>query len=199
MRALRTLIVPAVLLLAVSCAKPPQAEIDAAHAALEAASKSADVVTYAPDSLRDAQEKGTELDGELSAQAHRSAISRSYDKAKTLAVSCAEAARKAVTDAATAKAQVALDASTLVEELAAAIPTVESKVWAARRVPRIRQEAIGPLAQVPEIARRTLEEANHDIGAGSFATAKAKLLAVKDRLASCEEVIAEQTRIARSR
>ena len=199
MRALRSLIVPAVLLLAVSCAKPPQAEIDAAHAALETASMSADVVTYAPDSLRDAQEKGAELDAELAAQARRSAISRTYDRTKTLAASCGETARKAVADAATAKAQVALDASALVEELTTAIPTVETKVWAARRVPRIRQEVIGPLAQVPDAARRTLEEANRDIGAGSFAAARAKLLAVKDRLASCEETIAEQTRIARIR
>jgi hypothetical protein len=197
MNAVRMLIVLAALAWCVSCAKPPQAEIDAARAALDAASKSADVVTYAPDSLRTAQEKANELDGEIAAQSRRSALSRRYDAAKELAIEAADAARKALADAGTAKAQVALDASSLMDEVSAAIPTVESKVWAAKRVPRIRQEVIAPLALVPEMARRTIDDAGKDIGSGSFAAAKAKLMAMKDRLSSCEETIAEQTRIAR--
>jgi hypothetical protein len=198
MKALRTMTILAALLWCVSCAKPPQAEIDAAKAALEAASKSADVITYAPDSLRSAQEKAAELEGEIVAQGRKSALSRNYESSKSLALEAANAARKAMDDAGTAKAQVALDASSLLDEVSASIPAVESKVWAARRVPRIRLEVIGPLGLVPEMARRTIDDAGRDIGAGSFASAKAKLMAVKDRLSSCEQTIAEQTRIARS-
>ena len=198
MNAVRTLIVLSALLWCVSCAKPPQADIDAAKAALDAASKSADVVTYAPDSLRSAHEKSAELDAEIAAQGRRSALSRRYDTTKVLALEAAGAARKAMSDAGSAKAQVALDASSLLDEVSAAVPSVESKVWAAKRVPRIRLEVIGPLGQVPDMARRTIDEAGRDIGAGAFAVAKAKLMAVKNRLSSCEETIAEQTRIARS-
>jgi hypothetical protein len=115
-----------------------------------------------------------------------------------LALEAAEAVHKTVADGIAAKSQVAHDASALLEEVSAAIPTFESKVWAAKRVPRMRLEVIAPLALLPETARKTVEEASRDITAGSFASAKAKLMAVKDKLSSCEETIAEQTRVARS-
>ena len=110
-----------------------------------------------------------ELDAEIAAQGRRSALSRRYDTTKVLALEAAGAARKAMSDAGSAKAQVALDASSLLDEVSAAVPSVESKVWAAKRVPRIRLEVIGPLGQVPDMARRTIDEAGRDIGAGAFA------------------------------
>ena len=199
MRYLRPLVFFVTLLCIASCAKPPQAEIDASKAALDAAAKNPDVVTYAPDSLRVAQEKMTALDAEISAQAKRTALSRSYDLAKSLALEAADDARKAVTDAVATKEQVARDASSLVDEVTTAIPLFETKVWAAKRVPRIKLEFITPLALIPAQARATLADAQKDISGGAFATAKAKLMAVKDQLSSSEETIAEQTRIAKSR
>jgi hypothetical protein len=198
MKLLRSIVVLAAALSFASCAHPPQAEIDAAQAAMNAAAKSADVVTYAPDSLRAAQEKMAELDTEIAAQARRSSLSRRYDAAKSLALETGVVARRAVADAATAKEQVARDASALVEEVTAGIPLFESKVWAAKRVPRIRLDVITPMGLIPQQARTTIEEANKDIAAGSYAVAKAKLMAVKDQLSSCQETILEQTRIARS-
>jgi hypothetical protein len=199
MRYLRPLVFFVTLLCIASCAKPPQAEIDAAKAALDAAAKNADVVTYAPDSLRVAQDKMAALDAELSAQAKRTVLSRNYDLAKSLALEAADDARKAAADAVGTKEQVARDASSLVEEVTTAIPLFESKVWAARRVPRIKMDFITPLALLPAQARATLADAQKDISIGAFATAKAKLMAVKDQLSSSEETITEQTRIAKSR
>ncbi len=199
MRYLRPLVFFVTLLCIASCAKPPQAEIDAAKAALDAAAKNADVVTYAPDSLRVAQDKMAALDAELSAQAKRTVLSRNYDLAKSLALEAADDARKAAADAVATKEQVARDASSLVEEVTTAIPLFESKVWAARRVPRIKMDFIAPLALLPAQARATLADAQKDISGGAFATAKAKLMAVKDQLSSSEETITEQTRIAKSR
>jgi hypothetical protein len=199
MRYLRPLVFFVTLLCIASCAKPPQAEIDAAKAALDAAAKNADVVTYAPDSLRVAQDKMAALDAELSAQAKRTVLSRNYDLAKSLALEAADDARKAAADAVGTKEQVARDASSLVEEVTTAIPLFESKVWAARRVPRIKMDFITPLALLPAQARATLADAQKDISGGAFATAKAKLMAVKDQLSSSEETITEQTRIAKSR
>jgi hypothetical protein len=166
---------------------------------MDAAAKNPDVVTYAPDSLRVAQEKMAALDAEIALQAKRTVLSRNYDLTKTLAVEAADDARKATADAIATKEQVARDASSLVEEVTTAIPLFESKVWAARRVPRIKMDFIAPLALLPSQARATLADAQKDISGGAFATAKAKLMAVKDQLASSEETITEQTRIAKSR
>jgi hypothetical protein len=199
MRYARPLLLFVILLCIAACAKPPQAEIDAAKAALDAASKNADVVTYAPDSLRIAQEKMAALDTELAAQAKRTALSRGYDLARSLALEAAEDARKAGADAVATKEQVARDASSLVDEVTAAIPLFESKVWAARRVPKIKMDFITPLGLIPAQARATVADAQKDIGGGAFATAKAKLQAVKDQLSASEETITEQTRIAKSR
>ena len=199
MRYLRPLAFFVTLLCMASCAKPPQAEIDAAKAAMDAAAKNPDVMTYAPDSLRVAQEKTAALDAEISTQTKRTVLSRNYDLTKALAVEAADDARKAAADAVATKEQVARDASSLVEEVTTAIPLFESKVWAARRVPRIKMDFIAPLALLPALARATLVDAQKDISGGAFATAKAKLMAVKDQLASSEETITEQTRIAKSR
>jgi hypothetical protein len=199
MRVIRPLVLLAVIVSLASCAQPPQAEIDAAKAALDGAAKSADVVTYAPDELRSAQEKLAALDTEVAAQARRSALSRNYDQTRALAREAADTAAKALTTAAAAKEQVAREAASLVEEITASIPQFESKVWAAKRVPRIRLDVILPLGLVPEQARTIVEDARQDINAGAFATAKAKLQAVKDQLSACEETITEQTRIAHSR
>ena len=199
MRYMRPLVFFVTLICIASCAKPPQEEIDASKAALDAAAKNPDVVTYAPDSLRVAQEKMAALDGEISKQAKRTALSRNYDLTTSLALEAAADARKATADAAATKEQVARDASSLVEEVTTAIPAFESKVWAARRVPRIKMDFIAPLALLPSQARATLADAQKDIDGGAFATAKAKLMAVKDLLSSSEETITEQTRIAKSR
>ena len=199
MKIARVFAVAALLSILAACAHPPQAAIDAAHAALDAASRNADVVTYAPDTLRRAQDKAAALDEEVALQAKRSALSRSYDTAAALAKETADLSAQAATDAVTAKQQIAEDAAGLVDAVTAAIPTFESKVWAARRVPRIKLDIIAALALVPDQARAAVETARKDIASGAYAAAKARLMAAKDQLSSSEETITEQTRIARSR
>ena len=199
MRRTRVVLAAVAATLLLSCSHPPQADIDAARAALASAAQSADVVTYAPDSLRAAQEQAAAFEAELAAQAKKPGVMRRFDAVRDLAAKAAELAAAAEADAAHAKAQVALDAALLADEVESAIPTVETKVWAAKRVPRIKLDIIATIALVPAQARATVEDARKDIAAGAFAAAKAKLLAVKDELANSEETMVEQTRIARSR
>jgi hypothetical protein len=189
----------ALLSVLAACVQPPQAEIDAARAAVDAASRNPDVFTYAPDALRGVQEKMSALDAEVAAQAKRSPLSRSYEAAAALARETEALAARAGADAVAAKQQVAEDAAGLAEEITAAIPGFESRVWAAKRVPRIKLDTIAPLQLVPDQARAALEDARRDISSGAFAAAKARLMAARDQLASSEETITEQTRIARSR
>jgi hypothetical protein len=199
MRIARAFAAAALLSVLVSCTHPPQAEIDSARAALDAAARSADVVIYAPDALRSAQEKMNAVDAEIALQAKRPALARSYDAASALAKETASLSERAGAEAVSAKQQVAADAAGLVEEITAAIPGFESKVWAAKRVPRIKLELIAPLQLVPDLARTAVDDARKDIATGEFAAAKARLMAARDQLSSSEETITEQTRIARSR
>ncbi len=189
----------ALLILLSGCAHPPQAAIDAARAALDAASRDVDIVTYAPDALRSAQDKMAALDAELAQQEHRSAISRNYDACASLAQETAALATAAGSAAESAKKEVASEAAGLVDEVSAAIPGFESKMWAARRVPRIKMEVITPLSSVPDQARAAVDDARKDIASGAFAAARARLMAAKDQLSSSEETLTEQVRIARAR
>jgi len=199
MKIARVFAIAALLSVLAACAHPPQAEINAAHAALESASRNPDVITYAPDALRRAQEKLNALDEEISLQAKRSGLSRNYDAAGALATEASDLSARAGTEAVAAKQQIADDAAGLVGAVTAAIPTFESKVWAAKRVPRIKLDIITPLQLVPDQARAAVDDARKDIASGDFAAAKARLMAAKDQLLSSEETITEQTRIARGR
>jgi hypothetical protein len=199
MRIARAFAAGVLLFMLAACAKPPQAEIDAARAALEAASRNADVITYAPDALRRAQEKMNALDDELGLQARRSSLRRSYDFSSVLVREATALSAEAVSRAQADKQQVANDAAGLLEEVAAAIPGFESRVWAAKRVPRIKLDVIAPLQLVPDQARTAVDDARKDIASGAFAAAKARLMAAKEQLSSSQETITEQTRIARSR
>ena len=199
MIAARAIVIAAAVSGLAACAHPPQAAVDAARSALQSAARDPDVVTYAPDALRSAQDKMRALDVELESQARRSALARNYDASAELAQQASTLAAAAAQAAENGKKQVASDAAALVDEVAAAIPSFESKVWAARRVPRIKMDRIAPLALVPDQARAAVDEAKKDIASGSFAAAKARLLAARDQLYSSEETITEQVRIARSR
>jgi TonB family protein len=78
------------------CASPPNADVDAAKAALDrAASERAG--QYAPESLKAAQDARAAVDAELKAQEGK--WFKSYDKTKELAVATKAAADKAAADA----------------------------------------------------------------------------------------------------
>ena len=78
------------------CASPPNADVDAAKAALDrAASERAD--QYAPESLKAAQDAQAAVDAELKTQEGK--WLKSYDKTKELAVATKAAGDKAVADA----------------------------------------------------------------------------------------------------
>ncbi len=199
MHYLRVLGICAVALAIGACAKIPQAEIDAARSAVAAAIADNDVLTYAPDSLRAAQEKLSSLDAELAAQQKKSPVSRAYDRSVALAKEAVTAAHVAQSDAQVNKQQAARDAAALIEKIRAAIPEFEMKVWAARRVKGIKLDAITSLSLLVDEARLALNDARKDLDSGSFAAARAKAMAIQDWLAQGVETITEQTRIAKSR
>ena len=82
------------------CASPPNADVDAAKAALDRAT-SERAGEYAPESLRAAQEAQAAVDAELKAQEGN--WFKSYDKTRELAAATKAAGDKAAADAVAAK------------------------------------------------------------------------------------------------
>ncbi len=78
MRRVRSALLCGILGAILSCAQPPQAIIDAARTAVNAAARNADIVTYAPGSLRTAQDDLAAMDAEADRQARRFALSRDF-------------------------------------------------------------------------------------------------------------------------
>jgi hypothetical protein len=191
------LFLAACVLLLTACDKPPQAEIDAATKAFQDASHTPDVLTYAPDSLRAAQEKLEALNTELDSQAKKGPLGRRYAQAGALAQEARAAAEQAVADGAHAKEQAKADAASLLENLSGAIPTFETKLWSAKRVRGIKldQEILG----AAEGARAAVADAQKDYIAGSFAAARAKALTVQEALEDTESRITEAVRLSRKR
>ena len=82
------------------CGSPPDAEVDAARAAVDSAAANR-AEQYAPESLKAAQDARAALDVELKAQEGKWV--KSYDRTKELAVAAKAAGDKAAADAAAAK------------------------------------------------------------------------------------------------
>ena len=118
-------------MIAVGCAKPPQADIQAAKAAVDAA-RQAGADDYAKTSLKEAEDANAALDAELQAQEKKFALFRSYKQATTLAADVKAKAEKAATDATAGKEQAKNEATQLITE-----------------AKKMRDEANGLLANAP--------------------------------------------------
>jgi hypothetical protein len=119
------LLMGAVMVLALgvsSCAKPPQAEMDAANAAIEKA-KQMEAAEYAPNDLRAAQDSLAAAQAEVNTQNGKFALFRSYKKAKALALTAQQAGQTAEQNAVKNKEQARKDAEAA---LAQARQTIDS-------------------------------------------------------------------------
>jgi len=109
------LLVAGVGVFAAACAKPPQAGIDAAQAALQKAT-SAGGAEYAADSLKAAQDAEAAVEAELKVQADKFSLFRSYTKTTELAAAAKTAGEKAEQDAIAGKEQAKNEASAVIDE-----------------------------------------------------------------------------------
>ena len=179
---------PIVLVLVVgACAKPPQADIDAARAAVAAAGKNADVVAYAPDTLKAAQDKLAQMETELTA--------KHYDKVKALALDAKATAGTAANDAARGKEKAQADATALIAALKQALPEAAKKVAAARRVRGIKLD-FAALNRLLGEAQVAVADADKDLADGNFASALQKAVAVQTQLSDGEKTIADAVQAA---
>ncbi len=184
-------ILPVLVVLAVAaCAKPPQADIDAARAAVANAAKNADVVAYAPDTLKSAQDKLAQMDTELAA--------KHYDKVKTIALDARATAETALNDAARNKEKAQADAATLIDALKKALPDAGRKLAAAKRVRGVKLNFAGLTAGLAA-AKTSLANADRDLAAGDFASALQKANAVQATVNDTERAASDAVQAATSR
>jgi hypothetical protein len=103
-----------------SCAKPPQAEMDAANAAIEAA-KTAGADRYVPESFNAATEALKSAQTAVEEQNSKFALFRNYDAAKTTLASVNTLAGKAVEETTAKKAALKAEVTQALTDLAALI------------------------------------------------------------------------------
>jgi hypothetical protein len=187
MKALKVLIPVALVLALAACAKPPQADIDAARAAVAAAEKNSDIVAYAPDSLKSAQASLAQMETELTA--------KHYDKVKTLALEAKAMAGTAANDVATNKAKAQADATALITALQKALPDATAKIAAARRVPGVKLDFTA-LTQALAQAKAGVADAQNDLTGGDYASALQKATAVQTQLNDGEKMISDAVALA---
>lgn len=196
MRTMRYALPMVVLMFAAACSQTPQAEIDAAHAAMDSA-KAAEAAEYAPASLTAAEDAMAKLDAELQAQQGRFSMFRSYDQAKLDAQAASEAARVALTDAVAAKERARAAASDLLAQ-ANTLLSEASQMLAVAPAGKGTAMDLAALRADLQSASQMLQEAQQAFDAGRYNEANAKATGA---VASIEGVrgAVEQATLARSR
>lgn len=163
------------------CAKPPDAEVEAARQAL-ASADTAQASTWAPEAHQEAQAAMDAVQTEINAQAEKFALSRSYDEAKRLVAEAqakAEAAQQAAIegkDAARNAAQEALASGRATLDQAAALLT---EVEACKRRPKGFETDLAALRATLEGLEAQHAEAQAAFDGGDYQQAQAGAEAVQ--------------------
>lgn len=180
LRMLVPLVVVVALMFVAGCAKAPQAEMDAAKAAVEAA-KTAEADRYVADQFNAAKDSLDAALAEIDQQNAKFALTRNYDKAAQLLQSAIATANAAAAAVAASKEQVRVEATDLITALGTAV--TETKALMAK-APKGKEgkaalEAIGAdLAAVEASAA----DANTALTGGDFMTARDKAKAAFDKV-----------------
>ncbi len=191
-----TFVLPLLVVLAVvaGCAKPPQADVDSAKQAVEAA-RAAQASEYAPESFRSAEDAQAQLDTELKAQEEKFALFRSYKKAAELAGAAKAAAEKAATDAAAGKEQAKGEAEALITEAKAARDEARAML---EKAPKGKGTAADLEALKADLTSvdTTIADAEAAFSAERYLEAKSKAEAAKSSAANVKAAV-EQAMEAR--
>jgi chromosome segregation ATPase len=163
------------------CAKPPEAEIEAARQAM-ASADTAEAQTWAPEAYQEAQAAMDAVQTEINAQAEKFALTRSYDEAKRLvaeAQATAEAAQQAAIEgreAARNAAQAALETGRATLEQAS---TLLTELEACKRRPKGFETDVAALRATLEGLQAQHAEAQAAFDGGDYQQAQAGAEAVQ--------------------
>ena len=184
----------AIAILATSCAKVPQPEIDAAKAAVEAA-KAAEANRYVPaefNALNDSLNTALTI---VEEQKSKFALFRSYKTAKAKLVATTALAETVKTNAGVRKEQVKAEVQ---QSLTEAMTLVEEVKALILKAPRGKEgkEALEAIQNDLTLVEASLTEVSTLVNNGDYLTAQDKVNAAKDKAASLkmelEEAIAKK-------
>jgi hypothetical protein len=176
----RLLVLVAMVGVLAGCSKPPQVEMDAAKAKLDAA-RAAQADAYAPAEWQAAQDAMNAAEQEITAQNAKMALTRNYKQAKTLAMQADEAAARATQAAAEGKERMRGEADALIMQAAGAIESTNALMAKAPRGKESKAE-LELIAGDITAATASLEEARSAMAGTDYVTAKAKAQAVLDKM-----------------
>ena len=164
-----------IAVMTVACGAPPTADIDAAKAAVTAAT-TAGAGDYAAASLKAAEDAQAALDAELKAQDGK--WFKSYDTAKKLAADLKTAGEKAAADAAAGKEKAKADATQAIADAKAALKESEGLL---AKAPKGKGSAADIAAMKTDLATAatSVTDGETALGNGKFLEALAKAESAK--------------------
>ena len=168
-----------------SCSKPPQAEIDAAKAAVARAEADADVGVYAAESLAAAKDSLSRMQKELDA--------KNYDTTKSLALETVTAAEKAISDAKANKEKARASASSVLAALKNDINETEKALATAKKTRGIKFDFTAAGTELGSI-KAVFSSAEKDFNAGSYKKALATGETASSRLRALMRQISDAVR-----
>jgi hypothetical protein len=163
-----------------ACAKPPTAEIDAATAAVAKAEADADAVQYAAPSVARAKDSLARMQAAVAA--------KQYDSAKALAQETVQAADKAISDGASAKARAREEATALLLTVKTALTDTSAALTAAAKVRGINLDVAGTDREI-QAAAKVIEAMGADLSAGNYNAALSKGQSVRATLGTIQQRI----------
>ena len=164
------------VLLVTSCAKPPDAQIQQAGAALEAA-EAAGAQKYAPDAWNRAKQAMEGLNAELSAQDQKFRLFRNFNSARTLAEEATNAANQAKTEADKKKAQLRTDITKMVADVKSSLQSARTQLSG---LPRTAAVNTANLRSRLDAAEGLLDKAQSEMVAERFDSAMASAGEARD-------------------
>jgi hypothetical protein len=153
----------------VGCGKAPDAQMQQATSALQAA-EAAGAPQYAPEAWNRAKEAVDRMKAELEAQGRRFSLFRNYGKVKTLAEQATRLSEQALADANSRKTQLRGEVTALLAELDASLESARAQL---ARVPRSRGLDTASLRSSLNSAGRQLDQARSNLAAGALDSAMA--------------------------
>ncbi len=178
-----TMIVAGIMIFMMTgCADAPQAEIDEAKAALEAA-RSAGADRYVADKFAQAQSAFDAANAEITKQNDKFAFSRNYDEAKNMLVAARDAANEAANSVEAAKEQVKMEAEGLLAQIPDQIKNAKKAISKAR----VGKEGRAALEMIKNDLKNTeasVAGVNTAMESGDYLTARDRASSILKKIAS---------------
>jgi phage-related tail fiber protein len=179
----------ALLALVVGCSKPPEAEMQKANTAMEAA-RAAEAETYVPDAFRAAMDSLNAANAAKQEQDSKFALFRSYGKAKEMFVRAEDMFNNVTTEAVAEKERVKTQVTQMLAEAKAVMDTASMDLLKAPKGKGSRAD-IELIKNDLTAAQTGYSEAEADFNAGRYMVAKGKTDAVISKARAIIDEIAK--------